>query len=92
MTPAGKTLKEDCQWQAKTQWKQPILTGPVAIEITLFYGDKRARDIDNCGKLLLDALTGIVWEDDRQIVEMAVAKAFDKARPRVEIEIEPTSA
>lgn len=36
----------------------------------------------------LDALTGIVWLDDSQIVEAHVFKGYDKANPRIEISIE----
>lgn len=36
----------------------------------------------------MDALTGIAFEDDSQIMEAHVRKDYDKARPRVEIAIE----
>ncbi len=88
MSAAGRALKEAYQWEAKSQWKQEPFSGSVEVSITLFHGDKRARDIDNYGKVLLDALTGIVWEDDKQIVRMTVEKAYDKERPRIEIAIE----
>jgi len=35
----------------------------------------------------MDALTGIVWEDDSQIVEALVKKRYDKENPRIEIVI-----
>lgn len=87
MSAAGKALKEAYQWEAKGQWHKAPLSDPLEVVITLYHGDKRARDIDNYGKVLLDALTGIVWLDDKQIVRMSVEKAYDKARPRVEIEV-----
>ncbi|WP_125703742.1 RusA family crossover junction endodeoxyribonuclease [Lacticaseibacillus daqingensis] len=46
-------------------------------------------DVDNYYKAVSDALTGIVWCDDNQIVEIAVAKFYDDGDgPRVEIEVE----
>ena len=44
-------------------------------------------DVDNHLKALFDGLSGIVFEDDAQIVRCIVEKFTDKARPRAEIEI-----
>lgn len=87
MTAEGKALKEAYQWEARAQWRGDPLRGPVEIEVTLFHGDKCARDIDNYSKILLDALTGIVWDDDKQVEKMAVVKAYDRLTPRVELSI-----
>ena len=43
-------------------------------------------DVDNYQKLIYDALNGIFWRDDSQIVEATTAK-FYSAAPRIEIEI-----
>lgn len=46
-------------------------------------------DVDNYYKSVSDGLTGIVWHDDNQIVEINVAKFYDDgAGPRVEIQVE----
>ena len=87
MTKAGKTLKESYQWQTKSQCKQPCSKKKMSITIALYFGDKRKRDIDNYHKLSLDALSGIVYEDDSQIQRMVVEKFYDKENPRIEIEI-----
>lgn len=44
-------------------------------------------DIDNVFKAVTDALNGIIWQDDRQIVNAEIAKRYSSI-PRVEIEIE----
>lgn len=44
-------------------------------------------DADNILKIL-DALNGIVWRDDAQIVEARVSKLYD-TDPRLEIEVSP---
>lgn len=85
MTPAGKTLKESYSWQAKSQYRYKPTTDPVILEALLFFGTKRRQDIDNYNKILLDSLTGILWEDDSQIVELHLVKGYDKTDPRVQI-------
>ncbi len=88
MSRKGKDLKEYYSLEAISQRRGfKCLTGAVEISIKLFFGDKRVRDIDNYNKILLDALTGIVWKDDRQIQKMTVEKFYDKENPRIELEI-----
>lgn len=36
-------------------------------------------DIDNCFKLLADALNGVIWRDDAQIVSLMVTKRYGRA-------------
>jgi Holliday junction resolvase RusA-like endonuclease len=38
----------------------------------------RKPDVDNIGKIVLDALNGVAWKDDRQVVSLTVAKAWTK--------------
>jgi len=45
-------------------------------------------DLDNCLKLICDALNGVAWHDDRQITSIAVRK-FYSDRPRTRVEIVP---
>lgn len=51
--------------------------------------DVRFGDEDNLRKLLKDALTGIVWQDDRWVTRVGAGGKFRDERPRTEIEIEP---
>lgn len=59
----------------------------VALSIAL-YRPRRAGDADNTLKALLDALNGLLWVDDSQIVEIHLWRRDDKARPRVELLVE----
>lgn len=43
-------------------------------------------DLDNCVKLLCDALNGLAWRDDAQVVGMRVRKVY-AAVPRTEVTI-----
>lgn len=88
MTAAGKALKEAYQWEAKSQWKGKPLAGDIAVEATFYFGTKRKADLDNFNKISLDALTGIAWEDDSQITDLRLRRAYDKQKPRITLFIE----
>ena len=87
MSADCKAIKEDYQYQAKLQWKDEILTGDIRLTIRLYFGTKRKVDWDNFHKLSMDALEGIVFENDSQIVEVLVSKHYDKENPRIEIDV-----
>ena len=69
------------------EWTTAPLSTPVELNIKQYFGDKRRRDIDAHLKILLDAMEGIVYDNDNQIFEMHVTKNYDKENPRVEITI-----
>ena len=92
LTNKGKELKESYQWQAKSQWRGQVLTGPLKVMIYTYHNNCRKNDWDNFHKLSMDALTGIVYADDSQIEQATVIKGIDKAIPRIEIEIEEIKA
>ncbi|WP_166473901.1 RusA family crossover junction endodeoxyribonuclease [Bradyrhizobium symbiodeficiens] len=74
MAAEGKALKEKCYWEALSQWKGNSLAGNIEVTIDLYFGTKRRADWDNFHKLSMDALTGIVWQDDSQIMKATVTK------------------
>lgn len=86
LTPKARANKEALAWEARSQFRGKPLSGPLAVEVQLFWPDRRKHDIDNI-KVLLDSLTGIVWEDDGQIVDAHLIKEFDRERPRVELRV-----
>lgn len=85
MTTRGKENKEQMAWEARRQHRGVPIAGPVSLKIALWWPTRANRDLDNI-KLLLDALTGILWLDDSQIQKMEIEKGYDKENPRVEIE------
>lgn len=87
MTAEGKTIKTAYQWEAKSQWKQAVFHDPIALQVRFYFGSKRKRDLDNHNKLILDALTNIVYNDDAQIDELHLYRDYDKAQPRIEIDV-----
>lgn len=48
----------------------------------------KSPDLDNYVKLVLDALNGILWEDDRYIIEMHSGKFYTTSEPKIEIVME----
>lgn len=88
MTSAGKALKEDYQWQIRSQHHGAPLAGALRVSATFYFGTRRKQDIDNFNKLALDACSGLLWEDDSQIVELTLRKAYDPQAPRIELIVE----
>lgn len=84
MSAECKAIKEDYQWQAKGQYHGVPVTDELVMYLTLYHKTSRRSDIDNFSKLILDALTGIVYEDDNQIAQLTVERRQDKHRPRAE--------
>ena len=68
------------------------MTGELSAVIKLFRKYKstsrRFGDLDNHAKAILDALNGVCFVDDSQVVKLTVEKYTDKDNPRVEVEIE----
>ena len=69
---------------------QPLIEGPIALEIGLFRAKKRDHrkdgDIDNYQKAILDAGNAVLWVDDRQIVDLHAWFDEDE-EPRVELTV-----
>lgn len=62
-------------------------SGPVVVSVALFRPARRG-DLDNSLKVLLDALKGIAYRDDSQVVELHARRFEDKANPRAEVTVE----
>lgn len=68
---------------------RPAKADRYRVYLTFWRGTKRACDIDNLAKTVLDALNGLAWMDDSQVVSLALVKgAADADGPRTTIRIE----
>lgn len=88
---ADVEYREQISWQARQQWHKAPLEGEICAGVKLYRKYKRTApqfgDVDNHLKSLFDGLSGIVFNDDRQVVRCVVEKFTDKENPRAEIEI-----
>ena len=66
------------------------LSGKLHLQVTFMFADNRKRDIDNYLKVLLDAMKGILFQDDDQIFSMQVTKHIGCESPKTSITITTT--
>lgn len=71
---------------AKTRCPQPELRDPLHV-ILRFFVHGRGGDVDNLCKTVLDALTGVVWRDDSQVLKLEAAKIRDCGAEHARTEI-----
>lgn len=84
--------KEVIRWHAVGHWMRPPSQLPIALELQFLFArpksmvwKKRAMprtlhttkpDVDNLCKAVMDALSGIIFEDDRQVAKLVVSKGY----------------
>lgn len=86
LTSRARATKEALAWEIMAQNKGKMLSGDVDISVDIFWPDRRRRDIDNL-KMLFDAMTGILFEDDSQIRRMLIERHYSSPDPHVDITI-----
>jgi len=95
-TSAAKKYKNTAKLMALSQlgaWRTGGSTpqhGDVEVTVHVYRPQMRG-DLDNTLKVLLDALNGIAYVDDDQVVALHAFRHDDKARPRVVVEVEALS-
>lgn len=62
-------------------------TAPVRLTLRV-YRPRHRGDLDNRLKVLLDALKGVLFGDDEQVVHITADRFDDRPNPRVEVEFE----
>lgn len=88
LSAQAKSYKEAVASLAYSLGMRPIEKGNVAISIT-FYRNQASGDLDNRLKVIGDALRGIAFTDDRQVVEIYARLKDDKGNGRIEISVSP---
>lgn len=82
----ARQYKQTLAMLAKVDQVQ-LLTGPVAVTMRVFRA-RRAGDLDNRLKVLLDAMQNVFYENDSQVVEIHASLHDDKHDPRVEVSVQ----
>lgn len=78
--------KDDVVVLARQQRFGLPIEGDVAIAFHV-YRKRKAGDLDNFLKVLIDSLKGIAYTDDKQITHIHAYRFDDPKNPRVEVEI-----
>ena len=82
-------MQNDIAWHAQVAMKQAKLApflGPVAIDLEIIAKGFARSDIDNLLKLVMDAGNGVVYADDRQVIEAHVRRVIgDRDELRVKV-------
>jgi crossover junction endodeoxyribonuclease RusA len=79
-TPEAKDYKQLVALMLKNKYEP--MRCPIAVNVTVFRPAKRG-DLDNYLKVMLDALQGILYVDDKQITEIHAFREDDKNNPHV---------
>lgn len=85
LSAEGRKFKDNIAILARSQGAR-ILAGELAVTFRV-YRPRRSGDLDNRLKISQDALKGVCFEDDRQIVELHAFRFDDKENPRIEIDL-----
>src|SRR5262249_31661304 len=74
----------------KLPWEseRALVDVPLSMSLTYYFETPRKRDLDGGLKITLDALERALGFDDRDVVDLHLAKKIDPLYPRVEVELE----
>ncbi|MBP6281003.1 MAG: RusA family crossover junction endodeoxyribonuclease [Leptotrichiaceae bacterium] len=84
----GRKFEKEAKIEIVNQYKGKALKSRLNVKVDLYFKDKRSRDIDNYNKGILDAMTGIIYEDDSQIDKLSLSKKIGCGFNKIEIIIE----
>ena len=89
ITPDETVMAENrVQGHVQGEWApRPPLENPLQVQVTIRIQKPKSKgkkhcwptsrpDADNYAKLVLDALNGVLWRDDSQVVRLFVEKAY----------------
>lgn len=89
LTTEGKKYKSDVATLGRAAgYKKPLPEYVPVIFRVEIYRPRKIGDLSNCLKVLEDALSGVCYIDDKQIVEIHARRFDDKKNPRAEVRIE----
>jgi crossover junction endodeoxyribonuclease RusA len=74
-------------WATQNRWEQVSRT-KLIMRLWFFWPNGRTMDTHNRLKITLDALEGILYENDYYVLPQIIDFQVDKSNPRLEIELE----
>jgi crossover junction endodeoxyribonuclease RusA len=68
--------QETVRAAAEAEWESATLpiSGEVSVTIIYFFEGETDLDVDNIAKPILDALNGLIYEDDSQVSQLTIRK------------------
>lgn len=88
LSAKAKSYKEAVADLAHRLGMKPEVSHGVAVSIKV-YRNQASGDLDNRIKVTLDALRGVAFEDDKQVVEIYAQRFEDKGNGRIVISVTP---
>ncbi|MHC4753333.1 MAG: RusA family crossover junction endodeoxyribonuclease [Planctomycetota bacterium] len=96
----GYTPQRIKNWEQEVAWKSRLAvhhclehtepwTSDLTCELVFVRGDRRWVDCENLSKPVTDAMNGIVYEDDHQIVDLRIRKFYSKEEPGLTVKVYP---
>ena len=86
VNPKVRDRKLEIAKEAMAQFSGEPVDDVIQVKIALRWPTRANHDVDNI-KMLLDALTGILWVDDGLIVDLRITKEYNKENPGVTVEV-----
>ena len=70
--------EQDLHDEIMSQYRGPVLEGPVSVLLEVTQPDKRRRDAHNAVDCILDVMQDLLIKDDSQVHDLRVKKIFGK--------------
>jgi len=85
LSTKGRQYKDDVSKVCMIERVKPA-DGELSVTF-IAYRPRKAGDLDNLIKIVLDSVKGFLWHDDKQVVEIHAYRQDDKQRPRIELQV-----
>ena len=91
ITKDGKEYKETLETKFKERMKnEKIIEENCSVDLVFYFNNRRKNDVDNFAKPILDAMSEIVYVDDKLIVDLRIRKYYSPSSTgRIIININP---
>lgn len=83
---ATKDYEQLVAWHAAFAISEP-LSGDLYLSMQFYRRGKLRADVDNLSKAVMDALNGIAWHDDKQVIGLHALIEYGAKRPGLIVEV-----
>lgn len=86
LSEEGRSFKARAGLLALAEGLRPT-SAEVEVAVAI-HRPRKAGDLDNFLKVILDSMTGVAWHDDKQVRKITAERFEDKENPRAVISIQ----